>query len=350
MKQFNVLNNQQIIEGLLMPKNCVYGHIDLKYTAKIDTGKIRVIHDKNGYPVYNQDGTEKVRKVWRNEQRTQSVTYCVMDLKPHKFGNEHAFYAWIKTPGGRWHETPLVRNAWMRELNNFISRKISAHCAQAGTTLVNMFMACNATPKVNNTHEVAVAATHRREVMRTSVYEGRWGYAVNPNIITDGVHMKDTPIKGVIASHKGAFGTKAVYDPAKASAEDARIPKFGYTAEGVRVVFSKKNAAHETAIYHGNGHFVAGNGAELERTQNMGKDLHEVAAAEYWDKPRKAPKPELKGKEPTFRKFVETPTGIRRFYNEQEYNDYVSAQAVVDAHKPAPKKRKTKIIIVTQAR
>lgn len=335
MKHFNVLNNQQVIDGLLMPKNCVYGHIDLKYTAKIDTGKTRPIYDKNGYPVYNQDGTPKVRKVWRNEQRTQSVTYCVMDLKPIKFENVYAFKAWVKTDN-KWHETPLVRNAWMRELNNFISHKISAHCAQSGTTLVNMFMACNATPKVNNTHEVAVAATHRREVMlHTSVYEGRWGYAVNPNIITDGVRPKESMGRGVIASHKGAFGVKAVYDAAKASAEDARVPKFGYAAEGVRVVYPKKDMAHAQAIYHGNGHFVADNGAELERTQNAGKNLHAVSAAEYFDKPCEIPKGEMRGKESGFFKAITTAHGIMRFYNEREYNDYISA-----------KKRRT--IIVTR--
>lgn len=262
MKTFNVLNNQQVISGLLMPKNCIYGHINLKYVQKIDTGKIRFVYDKNGYPVQGKNGERLTRKVWRNETRTQSVTYCVMDLKPISFenGKKYAFQAYIKTPEKDWHETILVRNAWMKELNNFISSRLQDYCKAHKTTLANMWLACNATPKVNMVHKMAIAATHRREVQKhdNMIFQGYKCYVLNPNIITDGVQV-DPPVgKSVIATHKGAF-----------------------------------NGLH---------------GEAPARISGTGKKSFKMS-----------------GKDSGFRANVETPCGIIRFYNEQEYNAHIQA-------------------------
>lgn len=350
MKKFSIAKQPQEILGHKFPANTVYGHVMLKYTIKIPTGKTYRVTDKHGHLVFDKDGSPMIRYCTRAENRTQKVYYAVQDFQPCAFKDGAYFRAWIKTTmDGYWHETVLCRNAWLKQLNTFIAQKMRDN----GINLATAWFNTDVRVHTNKAHETAQSAAHRRETPRTFIFEGGEGQLLRARHgINEEVRFNPdgASIKGVIASHKDGFGTKAVYDPAKASAEDARMPKFGYTAEGVRVVFPKKSMAHDTAITHGNGHYVAGNGAELERTQNAGKDLHEVASAEYWDKPRKAPKPELKGKEPTFRKVVETPTGIRRFYNEQEYNDYVSAQAVIDGHKPAPKKGKKKIIIVTQAR
>ena len=131
---------------------------------------------------------------------------------------------------------------------------------------------------------MARAAAPRRKVQTTDnmIFRGRMCYALNATIITDGVRPKDTMGKSVMASHKSAFGTKKVYDPLKAENE-YKIPEgLGYMADGIRVVYSKKEHARSMAITMGNGHYVVGNAHELERTANMGKNLHAVSACEYF--------------------------------------------------------------------
>lgn len=349
-KIFAVAKQPQEFHGIMIPAGAIYGRTTLNYSVKVPTGKTRQIYDKDGYPLFHEDGSPVTRDVLRIEQRTETFIYAITNFNRVKFKDGMYYRAWVMIPRNEYakmHERVLCETAGLRELQKFIMQKI----LKSG---INYFkMDVQEIGQNGKIHKMAQSAAPRRKVQTADdmPFRGHACYALNPNIMTDGVRPKDAMQKSVIASHKDGFGTKPVYDPAKASVEDARIPKFGYTAEGVRVIFPKKSMAHDTAVSHGNGHYVAGNGAELARTQNEGKDLHDVAVVEYWDKPRKTAKPEFKGKEPTFRKVVETPTGIRRFYNEQEYNDYISAQAVVDAHKPAPKKRKVKnIIIVTQAR
>lgn len=330
MKKFDTTKQPQEILGRKFPAGTVYGHIMLKYTVKIPTGKIYRVTDKHGHLVLDKDGNPMIRHCTRAENRMQEVWYAVQDFQPQSFADGAYFRAWIKTAiDAHWHETVLCRNAWLKQLNTFIAQKMRDN----GINLATAWFNTDVRVRTNKAHETAQSAAHRRETPRTFIFEGGEGqllrarHAINEEVR---LNAEGASVKGVMASHKGAFGVKAVYDPAKASAEDARIPKFGYAAEDVRVVYPKKDMAHAQAVYHGNGYYVAGNGAELERTQNAGKDLHTVAAAEYWDKPRKVSKPELKGKEPTFRKFVKTPMGIKGFYNEKEYNDYMAATAVMN--------------------
>lgn len=262
MKNFNILNSQHRIDGLLMPANCVYGQINLKYTVKVDTGKTRQIYDKDGHIVFNNDGTPMIRKVIRRETHTQNITYSIWDLKPVIMGKDHVFKAWIKTPGGHWHETLLCRNAWMKELNNYVSKKLLEYCSANKTTLEQMWVACNASPHLHREWQCAQTAAGRRQVQTADdmLFRGHPCYALNPSIMTDGGRPKASMNKSVIATHKGAFNGMHGEEPAR------------------------------------------------------------------YDKPFVKADYKMVGKEPTFVKFVETPSGIMRFYNEREYNEYISAQ------------------------
>ena len=263
MKIFGKMTRQQFVDGHLIPTNAFYGRLILKYTDRVFTGKIRFVFDKNGYPLFNEDGTQKSRKVYKRVEKAVEVTYSLEDLFPVTIGKKSCFKAWYKVGrDGRWRdESVLNHNALEVELNNFIVRKVQEYCAQNNCGLFDLCTAVQR-PHLNRTRQCAQDAAGRREVQRRYIYTGgERGLMGAKFVLTDGVRM-DAPMgKSVLATHKQAFTGGIDERPV------------------VRIV--KKSF-------------------------------------------------KMVGNEPTFKKFVETPTGIRRFYNEQEYNDYMAAVAVIN--------------------
>lgn len=263
MKIFNRMTRQQFVDGHLIPTNAFYGRLVLKYTDRVFTGKVRLIFDKDGYPLFNADGTQKTRKVYKRVNKAVEVTYSLEDLFPVSVGNHTYFKAWYKIGrDGHWRdESVLNHNGLEVTLNNFIVTKVQEFCTQ---NKCGLFDICTAVerPHLNRTHECAQQAAHRREVQKSYIYTGGERSLMGAKfVLTDGVRM-DAPMgKSVIANHKNAFNGKGGEEPGKP-----------YTSPAGKC------------------------------------------------------KAEMRGKDPVFRKFISTPTGIMRFYNEQEYNDYVSAQ------------------------
>ena len=263
MKIFNRMTRQQFIDGRLIPTNAFYGRLVLKYTDKIKVGN-RPVFDKNGYPIFRQDGTQVTRNVYKRVEKACEVTYSVEDLFPVSIGDTTCFKAWYKIGrDSRWrNESVLNHNALEVELNNFIVRKVQDYCAQNNCGLFDLCMAVKR-PHLNRTRQCAQSAAGRREVQTTFVYSGGEGqilrarHAINENVR---FNADGSSVKGVIATHKGAFNGMHGEEPAR------------------------------------------------------------------YDKPFVKADYKMAGKKPTFTKFVETPSGILRFYNEREYNEYMSAQ------------------------
>lgn len=260
MKIFNRMTRQQFIDGHLIPTNAFYGRLVLKYTDKIKVGN-RPVFDKNGYPVFRQDGTQVVRNVYKRVDKACEVIYSVEDLFPVTIGKKSYFKAWYKIGiEGKWHdETPLNRNALTVELNNFIVRKVQEYCTQNKCTLFDLCTAVER-PHLNRTRQVSQSAAGRREIQTKFVYSGgegqllRASHAINETLR---FNPEGSSIKGVMATHKQAF---------------------------------------------------SGGIDERPIIRTVKKSFKMV------------------GNEPTFKKFVTTPTGILRFYNEQEYKNYMNAQ------------------------
>lgn len=264
MKKFNKMTRQQFIDGHLVPTNAFYGRLVLKYTDKIKVGN-RPVFDKNGFPIFRQDGTQVVRNVYKRVEKACEITYSVEDLFPVSIGDSTCFKAWYKVGReGAWRdETPLNRNALTVELNNFIVRKVQEYCAQNNCTLFDLCTAVER-PHLHRERQCAQIAAGRREVQRRYIYSGGEGQLLRArHRINEEVRFnpEGSSIKGVLATHKQAF---------------------------------------------------TGGIDERPVIRTVKKSFKMV------------------GNEPTFKKFVETPTGIRRFYNEQEYNDYMSAVAVMN--------------------
>lgn len=263
MKIFNRMTRQQFIDGHLIPTNAFYGRLVLKYTDKIKVGN-RPVFDKNGYPVFRQDGTQITRNVYKRVEKACEVTYSVQDLFPVSIGDTTYFKAWYKIGrDSRWrNESVLNHNALETELNNFIVRKVQDYCAQNKCGLFDLCMAIER-PHLNRTRQVSQSAAGRREVQTTFIYCGGEGqllrarHAINEEVR---FNSEGSSVKSVIATHKNAFNGRHGEEPAK------------------------------------------------------------------YDRPYTKNDYEMIGKKPTFVKFIETPSGIMKFYNEQEYNNYVTAQ------------------------
>lgn len=265
MKIFGKMTRQQFIDGHLVPTNAFYGRLVLKYTDKVFTGKILPVFDKNGYPVFREDGQQLIRRVYKRVDKACEVIYSVEDLFPVTIGKKSYFKAWYKIGiEGRWRdESVLNHNALEIELNNFIVRKVQEYCAQNKCGLFDLCTAVER-PHLHRERQCAQIAAGRREIQTKFIYSGGEGqllrarHRINENVR---FNPEGSSIKGVLATHKRAF---------------------------------------------------TGGIDERPIIRQVKKSFKMV------------------GNEPTFKKFIETPTGIRRFYNEQEYNDYMAAVAVMN--------------------
>ena len=224
MKIFGKMEQQHRIDGHLIPSGAFYGRLKLRYTDKIKTGT-RLIFDKDGYPVFRQDGTQVTRNVYKRVNKTVEVTYSLENLFPVSIGESVCFQAWYKVGrDGVWHdETPLNRNALTVELNNFLVRKIEKYCE---INKCGLFDLCTGVsrPHLNKTRQVAQSAAHRREVQTNYLFKG---YGLNSSIINEEVRFAPdgASIKTVFARHKDAFGVKTVEDPKRITQEPL---KHGY--------------------------------------------------------------------------------------------------------------------------
>ena len=207
MKIFGIMKCQSIIDRHIIPTGAVYGKLNLKYTDKEFTGKVRPIFDKDGYPLFNKDGTQKTRRVYRYIDKQATILYSVEDLFLVSVGDKTYFKAWYKINDSAWHdESVLNHNALEVELNNFIARKIQAYCAQNKCGHFDLAMAIQR-PHINHAREMSRQAAGRREVtpLQDSPFRGHPCYAFNGSIITDGNLDKTSMAKSVVATHKGAF-------------------------------------------------------------------------------------------------------------------------------------------------
>lgn len=277
-KTFAVAKQPQEFHGHKMPAGAIYGKVTLSYSVKVPTGKTRAIYDKDGYPVFNEDGSLMIRNVLRIEKREETVIFCVEDFQPVSFKDGQYFRAWVKFPRNeyaRMHERILCETAALRNLQNYIIRKIT----EQGLNLPNMWFACKEQKTTHNqARKVAKVAAPRRKVQTANdmPFRGHPCYALNPNVMTEGNMDKASMSKSVMASHKGAFNGR-----------------------------------------------------------------HGEEAGKPYVSPVGKCQAKMRGKDPVFYKAVTTPMGVMRFYNEREYNDYMTAQASVST-------KKKNIIIVTR--
>lgn len=207
MKVFSIMKCQSIIDRHIIPTGAIYGKLNLKYTDKEFTGKVRPIFDKDGYPLFNKDGTQKMRRVYRYVDKQTTVLYSVEDLFLVSIGNNSYLKAWYKINDGSWHdESVLNHNPLEIELNNFIARRIQTYCEQNKCSHFDLAMAIQR-PHINHAREMSRQAAGRREItpLQDSPFRGHPCYAFNSGVITDGNLDKTSMGKSVIASHKGAF-------------------------------------------------------------------------------------------------------------------------------------------------
>ena len=266
-KTFAIAKQPQEFHGHKMPRGAIYGKVTLQFSVKVPTGKTRAIYDKDGYPLFNADGSPVVRNVLRVENRIETIIFCIEDFQPVTFKDGQYFRAWVKFPRNEYakmHERILCETATLRNLQKYIIEKIQ----EQGLDLPNMWFNCKAQKTTNaQIYKTARTAAPRRKVQTANdmPFRGHPCYALNPNIMTDGNMGKTPMVKSVIASHKNAFNGKNGEEPGKPYVSSVR------------------------------------------------KD-----------------KAKMIGKEPTFYKTVTTPMGILRFYNEQEYNNYnISNQRII---------------------
>lgn len=267
MKIFNKMTRQQFIDGHLIPTNAFYGRLVLKYTDRIFTGKVRPIFDKDGYPIFRPDGVQATRRVYKRVDKSVEVTYSLEDLFPVSVGDHTYFKAWYKVGrDGRWRDESVLNH---NALEVTLNNFIVRKVQEyCAQNKVGLFDLCTGVerPHLNRVHQTAQQAAHRREVQKSYIYSG---------------------------GERGLMGAKFVFT------DGVRID----APMGKSVIASHKNA------FNGKG----GEEPSKPYTSPAGKC-----------------KAKMRGKEPTFKKFIETPTGIRRFYNEQEYNDYMAAVTVMN--------------------
>lgn len=251
MKIFSFAKQPQEILGKKFPANTIYGHIMLNYTVKIPTGKTYRVTDKQGHLIIDKMGNPIIRHCTRAENRKQEIYYAVQDFQPQSFKDGTYFRAWIKTDlRNKWHETPLMRNAWMKELNSFIAGKMQEN----GVNLTHAWFNTPSQVHTNKAHETALSAAHRREVQTDYLFKG---YGLNSGTINEEVRFAPSgaSVKGVFARHKDAFGVKSVNDPKKDAPEPLKHGFVCVNGKNSRVVYPTAEMAEAAGhIYkHGKG-------------------------------------------------------------------------------------------------
>lgn len=262
MKIFGKMTRQQFVDGHLIPTNAFYGRLVLKYTDRIFTGKVRSLFDKDGYPIFRPDGLQATRKVYKRVEKAVEVTYSLEDLFPVSVGNHTYFKAWYKIGrDGHWRDESVLNHNALEVTLNNF-----IVCKVQEYCVQNncgLFDLCTGVerPHLNRTRQTAQSAAGRREVQKRYIYSGGERSLMGAQFILTDGVRMDAPM-------------------------------------GKSVIASHKNA------------FNGRHGEEVGKpyTSTVGKC-----------------KAQMRGKQPTFHKTISTPTGIMRFYNEHEYNNYMSA-------------------------
>ena len=132
MKAFSRMTCQQIINNHVVPTGAFYGKINLKYTRSIKIGESYVT-DEKGYLVFNKNGSPKQVYQYKSENCEQLLYYSLETTKTYKDDkNNNWFTVWIAFENNdnlpvRWHEETLGGNALTRELQRFLSKKITQY-------------------------------------------------------------------------------------------------------------------------------------------------------------------------------------------------------------------------------
>lgn len=176
MKNFTVMKHlPQIIKGHVIPVGAFYGHINLKFTRKVPTGKYTVT-DKNGYIVYNTDGTEKIGYTYKLTQCEQAIYYSLETTETYKDnkGHEH-FIVYIAYDNGddniKWHKTVLGENAATRKLQQFLTLRINNWLTANNSTWYDHIIE---EPKINvDKHLIKQCRPHVKRAQSTFIYKGR---------------------------------------------------------------------------------------------------------------------------------------------------------------------------------
>lgn len=257
MKLFNRLKNQDTIYQKTFPTGTFFGKINLTYSYKKPTGKTVQMFNKDGYPIFNKNGTPKTRPVFKITTEKKLVVYAITDLQPVIMKDGAAYFrAFISTDNNqKFHETVLCRNAWMKELNIFLHKKLQEYCVENNTTMSNLWLECGLVHTSNRAkRHLAEKAAHRREVQRDYLFRG---FGLNSSIINEEVRFAPdgASIKGVFARHKDAFGVKAVNDPKKDAPEPLEHGFVCVNGKNSRVVYpTAKMAIAANHVYkHGKG-------------------------------------------------------------------------------------------------
>lgn len=182
MKTFNRAEFPNNIYGRIIPVGAFYGKINLVYMRKVTVGKYRVT-DKDGYLVFNSDGTPKTGYKTRLEKCHSTVIYSIENFHLYKdqAGNNW-FRAHILYEGAtKWQETILGESALTRELNKYIAKGISDWCEKTGKPFTSLVCDLPSIKSKNN------YVPKRRNVKVDYLYRGKPGYATNPHIMTDNI-------------------------------------------------------------------------------------------------------------------------------------------------------------------
>lgn len=257
MKLFNRLKNQDTIYQKTFPTGTFFGKINLTYSYKKPTGKTVQIFNKDGYPIFNKNGTPKTRPVFKIATEKKLVVYAITDLQPVVMKDGAAYFrAFISTDNNqKFHETVLCKNAWMKELNLFLHKKLEEYCVENNTNMSNLWLECGLVHTSNRAkRHLAEKAAHRREVQRDYLFRG---FGLNSSVINEEVRFAPdgASVKGVFARHKNAFGVKAVNDPKKDAPEPLKHGFVCVNGKNSRVVYPTAEMAEAAGhIYkHGKG-------------------------------------------------------------------------------------------------
>lgn len=176
MKNFTVMKKQpQIIKGHIIPVGSFYGFINLKFSRKVPLKKYTVT-DKDGYIVFNEDGTEKTAWTYRLTQCEQPLYYSVETTETYKDdkGREHliAYIAYDDNSDiYRWHKTVLGGTALTKQLENFILLRINNWLAANNSTWFDHIIE---EPKINvDKHLLKQVRPHVKRAQSTFIYKGR---------------------------------------------------------------------------------------------------------------------------------------------------------------------------------
>lgn len=126
MKQFNIVKNQQIVFGHIIPKNAIYGKFTYNgvYKKPVD-GAFETVKNKHGKVVFTKDGMPKMRQVYKLVPFKNTVIYSLEDFKEYRRSNNKFCQIYILyADSQKWTLANTDDNATLEKLYEFIKNRL----------------------------------------------------------------------------------------------------------------------------------------------------------------------------------------------------------------------------------